>query len=468
MILHTSLQFRRIFSGFAIYALLMCTICCGQTVSAGRGKSDPLAVRQAACEKIQASYDAIASANPRDPAIQEITAQLALLDDTCRDLLRQIGIYKTAFLNRSLATVSDSGEKNARRANIDSIQLIEIKTAAWPRRKGASKLNQADLNMVQDYYAISVRALTQLVQSRAQACITATTEATHEVVRLGVVLPLLTTTDDSWASLQAQNIPAWMVKPDYVRSLEAMALRIQRPRTAMAISNSGRPAVSDTAANAELQYANYLQSGANSMLRDRQYALAITYLRQAAMIANVNQDAELSAALRFQIAEVLGGTDSAQAAAEEIKAVMADSALSHTYGKAAMLRLKYLYQGNQNSQVIEEARRYQADSRCAGFLPQIYYIAWVSARKNHADENDIAQWQNTFLSQFPDHPLGADMYFAGAMKALASGEYQDALRLLRFVEYRYPNSRMMDKVREIKSRVETYAQGAGAVRSVQR
>ena len=73
--------------------------------------------------------------------------------------------------------------------------------------------------------------------------------------------------------------------------------------------------------------------------------------------------------------------------------------------------------------------------------------------------------EKQFLNRFPKHPLGADMHFASAMTALAGGNYAEALRRLEIVEYRYPKSRLIGKVKKMRQRLEKTAQGGTAPKS---
>ena len=64
-----------------------------------------------------------------------------------------------------------------------------------------------------------------------------------------------------------------------------------------------------------------------------------------------------------------------------------------------------------------------------------------------------------FLERYSKNPLGVDMYFASAMTAMASGDYEEADRLLEIVEYNYPSSRILQRVKGIRNRLEKAAEG---------
>jgi hypothetical protein len=144
-------------------------------------------------------------------------------------------------------------------------------------------------------------------------------------------------------------------------------------------------------------------------------------------------------------------------AAEYAKAALAASSDPTIYGRAAVIRLKSLYQDGRMNDVMREAARFQSDQRCQSYLSQILYLAWTSSRReNMKEEADRAQ--EAFLKRYPEHPFGADMYFASALGAMAEGEYSKALCLLKNVEAGYGRSRDMYLVKRVKEQIEQIMQ----------
>ena len=115
--------------------------------------------------------------------------------------------------------------------------------------------------------------------------------------------------------------------------------------------------------------------------------------------------------------------------------------------------MKYLSKAGRFATVIQDAPKYHMDQRCKAQLPQILHIAWVAHRRE-SQPVPARRLQQSFLERFSDHPLAAEMYFASAMEALEGSDYDGALRLLKVVERRYPESRLIRKVKRIGRRLE--------------
>src|SRR4051794_39939276 len=115
-----------------------------------------------------------------------------------------------------------------------------------------------------------------------------------------------------------------------------------------------------------------------------------------------------------------------------------------------MLRLKYLYVAHRFRDAAREAATYDADKRCKPYLPQILYLEWLTLRRLDR-ASDAKRAQATFFERFPENPLGADMYFADAMTAVAASDYDEALRQLEMIEARYATSKLIPRVKEIRA-----------------
>jgi outer membrane protein assembly factor BamD (BamD/ComL family) len=129
------------------------------------------------------------------------------------------------------------------------------------------------------------------------------------------------------------------------------------------------------------------------------------------------------------------------------------------FGRAAMLRMKYLYEANRFAAILDEAPPLRDDARCKLFVPQILYLQWVSHRRE-GQTDQAASVMRTFLDAYPTHPLGADMQFAAAMALLSEGDYAGASQALDRIEYRYPDSALIPKVRQLQARVRKLLDGA--------
>ena len=137
---------------------------------------------------------------------------------------------------------------------------------------------------------------------------------------------------------------------------------------------------------------------------------------------------------------------------QEVKRLLESCPASADRGKGVLMRLKYLYEAKQFDTLIQEAPAYESDDLCKPYLPQIFYLRWVSYRQLNQPQ-DAQKIQDAFLTRFPEHPLGADMHFASAVTALAASNYPEAQRLLDIIPYRYPQSKLLPKVKDMQKRL---------------
>jgi hypothetical protein len=141
---------------------------------------------------------------------------------------------------------------------------------------------------------------------------------------------------------------------------------------------------------------------------------------------------------------------SAKAAADEIQSIRSLCPDPADYARASVLHLKYLYAAGQYSAMVADASADLNQPRCQSALPQIIYITWATCRRHGMD---AAPWSETFIERFPDDPLAAQIYLASAIDAIAQGKTQQASRLLEFIEYRFPQSKIIPQVRQVRARL---------------
>jgi hypothetical protein len=257
--------------------------------------------------------------------------------------------------------------------------------------------------------------------------------------------------DEQWSAHDIESLPDWMRSPENLRVIEDFALRVRRPFTAYQTALYGHSQDKNNQ-EAAPAYSDYCLKAAGRMEGIREYHAGMCCLRVGIKQAESEGNSRAAVALRFKLADVLETTGHTPLSAEEMKSVLGKYPKSDDWGKAALLRLKYLYSAGILAQVVREAPRYQADERCARYLPQIIYVSWVTNRREaHAEEAD--KLQKLFLKEFPDHPLAADMHFASAMAALAAGDYKEAQRLLDIIGKQFRRSAVFKQAMEIRDRL---------------
>lgn len=423
------------------------------------GTSEATAIRLKACAATQPDYDRIAAAWKDDPGIRAYRVRLEKLDSTASSVLQDLGLYHDTFLQNSLATVGgakSTAGQGAKRKPIGAAAIFTGAATEWNERLPLPPAKDADRQVLVAYYDAGFLALKQVILARAQRCLGV--GDTGEVVRLAFVFPLLGTGEADWTASSADSLPAWMSRPDAIRAMEDLALHARRPRTAYQMHL--RLKLPATKPADESSFARYVREASDALCRAKDYPAAISCLDTAIRAGDSTHDGAATLDLRFRLAEIRSGTGDPDAAAEEVKKVLSLTADPDVHGRAALLRLKYLYEAKHFPQASAEAGSFKKDPNCASYLPQILYIAWVADRQSGSDGVE-KQWRDEFLARFPDHPLGADMYFASAMNSLAAGEYDESLRLLEFIEHRYPQAGIIEQVHELKQRLSS-AQAAKA------
>ena len=411
-------------------------------------------IRKKACATLQQGYDQVVKKYRDDPAVQKYQQRLSLMSSAASSVLRDLAAHKAAFFNQSLATLSPSkGEE------VTAIGAAKILTTYQDAQNIPLSLpeDQADAATLQSYYSTYLTSLTQAITARAQSAIRP--EVANEVVRLLLIIPMLDRADENWHGSDITSLPTLVKNPKYIHSAQEYALQARHPRLAYLLSGLSK----STTAPADVDpqaFLAYLKTATDLMFRDKDYAAGQYCLESAIAAAKAAGDQSAYTDLRIRLTDVKADLGQHEQAAEDLKAIMADTTDANLYGKAAMLRLKHLYELQTSKQpadynsVLAEATTYRKDPRCQAYLPQILYIGWVTCRRGEDTAKGEANWREEFLQRYPDNPLGADMYFATAMSALASSNYEQAQRILQFIEYRYLNSRLLPKVQEIRKRLE--------------
>ena len=169
-------------------------------------------------------------------------------------------------------------------------------------------------------------------------------------------------------------------------------------------------------------------------------------------------------AIRFRLAEVLADTEKPGEAAEMLEPILkleGGGSEDGDFGRAVMLSLKYRYEQEDYAALFALNDQYRDDKRVGAYRLQALYITWVAARRS--DRPHLAKAvREAFLGDYAGHPLAADIYFAEAMEALARSDYDEAQRLLEYIAYRYPDSRLIARVQEIQGRLAAQEDGAPA------
>lgn len=393
-----------------------------------------------------------------DDAVIQTREKLELIDEAANFLLKSLQTTESTtyenILNGSIDVVKDEATEKPEETSGNALELYMEFADRLSAGLPSGSVGQKRLSFLRKYCNAALDCAVEYVRRRTEIAAAADENARREVLELSVVLPFLKVPDEKWSSKNIEALPKWANRPEDRKLWEEFALSVRRPLTALQFAQYGesKPWNADKALRYYVVRARLLTE------RSSQYSAGIQCFRASIDVAESNGRDDSAMSIRQELAKTFHQIGHPRLAAATVKEAMDLHPESSSWGKAAMLRLRYLYEAGEHVTIINEGPNYQTDVRCAKYHPQVIYVLWVTHRRANKPEA-AEKLQRTFLEKFPEHTLAADMYFASAMKALAAGDYDEALRLLEVIEYRYPSSRIVKKARQIQSRLTKRTSG---------
>jgi len=427
--------------------MLAPSVCLAQSA----GYQEFLNRQRRALAPMQADYEKTVSAQAGTPAMRSYQDRLAALSQLVRLLCDRTQSGLSESLEEILGTAPPKPAPARARAQV-AAPAVAILSQYERRFAGPLPLPEVSTEeaaLLRRYYETNWRTGETYVAERCKV-FGALGDHYRQAAELALVLPLLRVSDGEWTSARIGELAEWLRTQKSLQIAEELALRAKRPRTAHAFRVYWAQAA--TGKKEEMTFLQYVPPMAEQLVQMKDYAGAMAIMRAGIDQAAKDGDRKTEDLLRLKLGELLDRMGHPALAAEEARRVLANAKDPPTVGRSALLRLKWLYKAEQFEQVITEGEGYRSDKRCGKYLPQIIYVSWVAHRQKNQREQ-AAKLQELFLSKFPDHPLGADMHFASAMTALAAGDYPEALRRLEIVRYRYPESRLVAKAKDIAERI---------------
>ena len=347
----------------------------------------------------------------------------------------------------SLAPLSQSSQIEIK---ISAVDLLKKYSKQFTESLDADAFAEDEQAVLLNEYSLQIRKVSDQVAQRAQSVAAANPDQAMRVMALSLVLPLLHVPDEYWQAKDLEGLPGWVQESINLIQLEDFALRAHRPMTAYVFASKS---VNGTTADFQKRdIKTYLEGTGDRLLREERYDDAIECFEVAKAAALKRNDHEYVSETIFREAQILDDIGRHEDAVAMIQSLLTPETQGNTFGKAAMLHLKYLYSDKNYGQVLDASIKYQEDERTQNYLPQILYITWVAARLGNT-ETLAEVTRKQFVKTFPDHILAADMYFSQAMNSLARSDYQDCQRIIEYIIYKYPNSRLIKRVKEIKERI---------------
>lgn len=400
---------------------------------------------------LQQEYSLIAAKYENNPNFKQFEQRLIRIDEVAVTVIKQFDFLKKSSMQslfkKAPGRSVSASSKSIMGSSLSISDLIMQYQSVFTQSLPLPEVTESERNTLREYYNRAMNAASHYIAPRGCAVAAVNTNDASSILGLCLVMPFLHIPDSEWSIEHVEMLPKLMRLPDNLRILEDLSFHLTRPYTAYHFYRY-RTKTQDPNA-----ICDYFLHAAETLFKASDYRAGMHCLKAGIQIAKGKVDENKILDLHLKLAETLRNMGHIQLAAQEVKQALELYPGSDQIGKLAILRLKYLYEANQFKEIIQKAPKFQADERCRPYLPQILYIAWVTHRRENLSE-EAYRLQKIFLEKFPKHPLGADMRFASAMTALAHSDYDEALRLLEIIEYRYPDSRIMPKVKDIQQRLE--------------
>ena len=405
---------------------------------------------------VKSRFLKIAGADWREPKMKAFLQRLMAVDGLAEQLARRMDQLADASMRQLLGgtpaqfSVADTETFGVIRYFLGLYQQEFAEGLVPP------DLPQEDMEVLREYYARNLQAIGQYIDHHGKIP-AITSQGLAGSVQLALVLPFLHMPDEAWNTETMTGLPQWLRTAEAMKMAEQCALSCGRYRTAYVLA-CGRKDASPRQEDGNASYVEYLRQVAAARLDVGNLAGAITVLQTAVAEARKLPHGELLEDLAFSLCKACVRAKRFNVAAGRCKAFLGQFPASAQWGEAATLRLRALYGAESFEELIAEAQLYSTDSRCKSHRPAIIYLSWVALRRA-GRQADAGRAGEEFLRKFPSHALAADLHFAEALEAMVAGDYEEALRLLETVELRFPQSRVAERAREIKARLEKTPSG---------
>jgi outer membrane protein assembly factor BamD (BamD/ComL family) len=441
-----------------IVAVVISSIVMAGEPPASRADSLPdfPAYRQEALSSMQSEFHRVCDSRRDATGMAEFMDRLALVDEVTDRIVCRLQFTRSEILGSIVDDILDSPKGgSAQKGDVIAVSPMDLYleyAARFQAPLSMPDIPDSEADLLRRYYNAAVTAAETCVMRRGRTVAAVDKTAARDVVELYILMPFLHVPDERWSAQDIDRLSEWMKEPSALGTYEMLALRTERPFTAIQLAR-----YRTRTDWGDLETARYLAMKASEMASGQNYRAAVCCRKAQVQVGEKAANPAVVSEAYLALGELYSRMGHPELAAGTLETLLKEHPNTADWGQTATLRLKYLYEAKQFDRIQQEAPVFQADERCKPWLPQIMYVAWVTYR--HENKTESAQnTQRAFLELFPDNPLCADMYFASAMESLAAGDYAEASRLLDLIEYRFPTARIMKQVQNIKSRLSQTGQ----------
>ena len=404
------------------------------------------------------SYQTISQKYANYPQMRAFKRRLELISDVRKDIEQSFTQQRQQALDNLLddtlgtdLSLSPVGQTSKLEIKISAVDLLKKYSKQFSTSLEADAFAEDEQALLLKEYSRQIRKVSDQVAQRAQSVAAANPDQAMRVMALSLVLPLLHVPDEYWQAKDLEGLPGWVQESINLVQLEDFALRAHRPMTAYVFASESANGAKSDSEKRELKA--YLEETGDRLLREERYDDAIQCFEILKGYALNNGNKHIACEIIFRKAQIyddIGRFDDAIGAIKELLGFDFDK---NAYGKAAALHLKYLCNEEKFTEVLNYSSSYQKDKRAEEYMPQILYITWMASRLSGANDLAILN-RKKFIALFPDHILAAEIYFALAIDSLVKGDHDECLRVLEFIVYKFPEYRLIKKVRGIQKNIK--------------
>ena len=438
-----------------VLVIAVATVCAAASGSRAADRGSYEDSKRQQCGALEGEFQDVMKKVSKEAVRRTASERLERIDELVARLDKTLGAMESASLDGILGNVvEEAGPPRPKGAATlyAAIDLLEDFKPDLAEPIRLQETPQEDAGIVQRYWDARMRAAESHVRNRAELIYAAGAEGGSGLVELSVVLTFLRIPDAQWSSQDVAAMPQWLKERDKIERIEQLAISDLRVRTAYECFRHAR-GDKEHAADTWQKYGEYLQAvGENRIARDNVH-IGIHFLRVAAELAGSRGDPGGEAKVRWRLSEVYDEFGHKDLAALECKTVLDKYPKCEGRAKVVMRRLVLLAGAGEFETIRQEAAAYSDEPALKPLRPNILYVLWVAHRKREDAVAADALYRR-FLEEYPQCDLCADMMFAAAMETLAKGDYEQTARFLEMIEYRYPKSKMVQRARSIRSRLQ--------------
>ena len=439
-----------------VVVIAVATVCAASSGSraADRGSYEDSKKQQ--CGAIEEEFQDVMKKLSKEAVRRTISERLERIDELAARLDKMLGAMESASLEGILGNVvGEAGppQPKGETTLYVAIDLLEDFKPDLTEPIRLQEMLKEDAEIVQRYCDARMRAAESHVRNRAELVYAAGDEGNSGLAELSVLLTFLRIPDAQWSSQDAAMLPQWLKERDKIEKIEQFAISDLRARTAYECFRYARGDDKEPATDTWQKRSGYLQAvGENRITRDNVH-IGVRFLKAAAELAGSHGDPGGEAKVRYRLSQVYDQFGHKDLAAQECKTILDKYPEYEERPKIVMRRLVLLAGAGEYETIRQEATAYADEPALKTFRPNVLYVLWVAHRKREDTVAAEALYRR-FVEEYPRCDLCADMMFAAAMEALAKGDYEQASRFLETIEYRYPKSKMVQRARSIRSRLE--------------